>query len=429
MSTWDLLTGDADRDRRNVAILMESVEELYGPRELVALLTHAVDRAIRVTGAQRGILLLESGPGKLAARVARTDKGVNLPLTLRYSRSVVEKVWTSGTPHLTVDAEDPASAALGQSIVDLRLLSIMAVPLPVKSRSLGVLYVDSRMQAKEFTKSDFAVFKALGGIVALAVEDARLAEAQKERQRLQEQMDLARTIQQGLLPRDIASPAGFDIAGEGKPCEDTSGDYYDVIPLSDGRYALVMGDVSGHGLGPALFMASTRAQVHALLHFTPAPERVLKALNGFLARDLPRGSFMSLFLGLLDPAERTLVYASAGHSAPLWVRAGGRIEELAPTGPVLGPFPEVVYRANGPLTLETGDVLTLFTDGLFEAKGPNEEMYGDERLQRSVVAHATRTRRAAELLQGVYADLVKFCGTHKLDDDVTCLVLRVAPSA
>jgi serine phosphatase RsbU (regulator of sigma subunit) len=419
-----MLTGDAERDRRNVAILMESVEELYGPRQLQALMTHAVDRAIRVTGAQRGILLLEAGGGKLAARVARSAKGTDLSLTLRYSRSVVEKVWSTGTPHLTIDAEDPASAALGQSIMDLRLLSIMAVPLPVKSRSLGVLYVDSTVQAKEFTKSDFSVLRALGGIVALAVEDARLAEAQKERQRLQEQMDLARSIQQGLLPRDIPAPAGFDVAGEGRPCEDTSGDYYDVIPLADGRCAFVMGDVSGHGLGPALFMASTRAQVHALLHFLPAPDAAMGALNGFLSRDLPRGSFMSLFLGLLDPVAKTLTYASAGHSAPLWLRAGGRIDELTPTGPVLGPFPDATYRVRGPVALTKGDVVVLFTDGIYEAKGPGEEMYGEERLQRSVVAHAAKSTNAQALVQGLYADLAAYTGARALDDDATCLVLR-----
>lgn len=425
MSTWDMLTGDAERDRRNVAILMESVEELYGPRDLGVLMTHAVDRAIRVTGAQRGILLLDGGVGKLAARVARSAKGADLSLTLRYSKSVVEKVWSTGTPHLTIDAEDPASAALGQSINDLRLLSIMAVPLPVKSKNQGVLYVDSTMQAKEFTKSDFSVLKALGGIIALAVEDARLAESQKERQRLQEQMDLARTIQQGLVPRDLPTPPGFDLAGEGRPCQDTSGDYYDVIPLADGRHALVMGDVSGHGLGPALFMASTRAQVHALLHFLPAPDAAMSALNGFLSRDLPRGSFMSLFLGLLDPAGKTLTYASAGHSAPLWLRAGGTIDELPPTGPVLGPFPDASYRMRGPVTLGKGDALVLFTDGIYEAKGPGEEMYGEERLQRSVVAHAGKTARAQQLLQGLYADLAAYTGARALDDDATCLVLRV----
>lgn len=437
MSPWDLLTGDAERDRRNVAILMESVEELYGPRDLSTLLTHAVDRAIRVTGAQRGVLLLRGADGRTAVRVARSSKGVDLPLTLRYSRSVVERVASSGEPHLTIDAEDPSSAALGQSILDLRLLSIMAVPLTVKSRSLGVLYVDSTVQAKEFTKSDFAVLRSLGGIIALAVESAELAQAQEARRRLEEQMSLARSIQQGLLPKHTVAPAGYDLAAEGQACEATSGDYYDVIPLADGRLGLVVGDVSGHGLGQALIMASTRAQVHALLRLQPSLVDVMRALNGFLERDLPRGQFMSLFLALLDPATRTLTYVSAGHNPPLWVRRSGALTELGRTGPVLGVLDDAEFSLGGPIVLGEGDALVLYTDGIFEAHAPvapgapaeEADIWGEERFQRSVVAHAGRSPKAQDVLRGVLADLGAFVRERALEDDVTCLVLRRLPGA
>jgi sigma-B regulation protein RsbU (phosphoserine phosphatase) len=134
---------------------------------------------------------------------------------------------------------------------------------------------------------------------------------------------------------------------------------------------------------------------------------------------------MSLFLGLLDPARKTLTYASAGHSAPLWLRAGGTIDELPPTGPVLGPFPDATYRARGPVTLARGDAVVLFTDGIYEAQGPSDEMYGEERLQRSLVAHAAKTVNAQALLQGLYADLAAYTGARPLADDATCLVLRV----
>lgn len=433
MNPWDLLTGDAEKDRRNVAILMESVEELFGPRDLGALLTHAVDRAIRVTGAQRGILLLADGRGGVAPRVARTAQGTDLPLTTRHSRSVVAKVWQSAAPHLTVDAEDPSGAALGQSITDLKLLSIMGVPLPHTGRNLGVLYVDSGLRAKEFKKADFAVFKALGGIVALAVEAAASAQAEEERRRLKEQMALARTIQQALLPKDVAAPAGYELAAEGRPCEDTSGDYYDAIPLPDGRLGLVVGDVSGHGLGQALIMAATRAQVHALLRLQPSLVDAMRALNAFLQRDLPPGSFMSLFLGVLDPAARTLTYVSAGHNPPLLARADGTLHELGKTGPALGVVDEPGYRLAEPVALRSGDVLLLYTDGLYEAHGPDAgppdaeeaEIYGEERLQDSLRRHNARAPSARALLEGLLGDLAAFVKGRPLDDDLTCLVLRL----
>jgi serine phosphatase RsbU (regulator of sigma subunit) len=434
-SAWNLLTGDRERDRRNVQILMESVEELYGPRPLAELLSHAVDRAIRVTGAQRGILLLADERGTLAVRLARSSKGVDLPLSERYSSTVVAAVWKNGTPHLTADAEAGGGAPLGQSVVAMRLLSIMAVPLPVKGRSLGVLYVDSTMSAKEFTQADFSVFTALGGIVALAVENARLLEAeverqrrlleeQAERQRLQREMELARTIQQGLLPRDIRPPAGFDLAAEGRPCEDTSGDYYDAIPLADGRMALVVGDVSGHGLGPALFMASTRAQVHALLSLDPDPLAVMRALNRFLERDLRPGSFITLWMGVLDPAARTLSYVSAGHNPPLLVR-GAEIRPLPRTGVPLGILGGAEYTQAGPIAVERGDTLVLYTDGVYEAQGPDGQMWEEERFHASVTKHARGAREAAPVLRGVLDDLDSFVKGRPFADDITCLVLKV----
>jgi sigma-B regulation protein RsbU (phosphoserine phosphatase) len=424
VNQWDILTGEAERDRRNVTILMESVAELYGLMGLDELNRRAVDRAIKVTGAERGILLLDGDQGRLAARVARSRKGQDMPLELRYSRSVVDKVWTTGKPHQTVDAEDPSAHSLGQSIVELRLLSIMAVPLPSRGRNLGVLYVDSTVQAKEFTQADFSVMKALGGLIALAVENARLAAAQAEKQRLERELAVARDIQQRLLPKDLPIPAGLDLAAQGHPAEETSGDYYDVIPLADGRLALVVGDVSGHGLGPALFMASTRAVLHSLLHTPASPEQIMGTLNAFLKRDMPVGSFMSLFLGVLDPRTRTLAYVSAGHNPPLLVRRGGAIEELRRTGPLLGIMDGPVYRLSPPVALASGDVLVLYTDGIYEAQSAKEEMYGEERFIASLVRYAARGTKAQDVLEGTLGDLFAFTVGRPLDDDVTCLVLR-----
>lgn len=423
-SAWNLLTGDAARDRRNVQILMESVEELYGPRPLAELLSRAVDRAIRVTGAQRGLLLLGDERGVLAVRLARSAKGVNLPHTERYSRTVVDAVWKDGKPHLTTDAEAGGGAGLGQSVVALRLLSIMAVPLPVKGRSQGVLYVDSTVSAKEFTQADFAVFTSLGGIVALALENARLLSEEAERQHLKREMELARTIQQGLLPRDIRPPPGFDLAAEGRPCEDTSGDYFDAIPLADGRLALVVGDVSGHGLGPAMFMASTRAQVHALLSLRPDPLAVMLALNRFLVRDLRPGSFITLWMGLLDPVARSLSYVSAGHNPALLVRSGA-IRELPRTGVPLGILSSAEFEVAGPIGVESGDTLVLYTDGVPEAQGPDGTRWEDERFHASVLRHASGASTAAPVLHGVLDDLGAFVRGRPFADDVTCLVLKV----
>jgi serine phosphatase RsbU (regulator of sigma subunit) len=355
--------------------------------------------------------------------MARDAKGRDLPAPVRYSSTVVESVRAKKEPFVTVDAEDPKSSQLGQSILDLRLLSIMAVPLPVKGASLGVLYVDSTLQAREFTKTDLQVFRTLGGLIALALENGRLLEERVEKERMSRDIAMARTIQEGLFPKDLAMPAGFDVAAEARPAEETSGDYYDLVRCGAGRVAVVMGDVTGHGLAPALMMASTRAMLHALLDACSEPLPVIRSLNGFLHRDLPSHAFVSLFLGLLDPATREFRWANAGHNPPLWIRASGEVRELEGTGPVLGILPDVPYREAGPITLGAHDVVVLYTDGVTEARDDAGAVYGEERFLASLRRRCGQGRSAKAILDGILADLTAFTGTRPRDDDVTCLVL------
>lgn len=422
MRSWNFLSGDPERDRRNLAIVMESVADLFGPRGLDDLMCNAVNRAILVTEAQRGILLLDDGNGPVP-HVAHDAEGRDAPLDLRYSRSAVERVWRSGEPYMTVDAAGPLK--LGQSVLDLKLLSIMVTPLKVKERMLGVLYVDSTSHAKQFTHADFAVFNALGGFIALAVDNARLLADAVEKERMERQLALAHDVQRRLLPADPKAPVGYDLAGVGRPCDETSGDYYDVIPRPDGCVGLVVGDVSGHGIGPALYMASTRALVHALMGEGAEPLKVVGTLNQFLARDMPDNAFMSLFLGILDPETHVLVYASAGHNPPLLIRTRGRVEELRRTGPLLSVFEDAVYGLSDPVTLESGDALVLYTDGIYEAHAGSGEMYGEERFRRSLEKHVHSGVPAKQIVENVLGDLDSFCGDQPLDDDITCLVLRV----
>lgn len=421
-----ILTGDAERDRRNVGIVLAMVQELYGPLELGMVLRHALDRAIEVTGAQRAIVLTEDEDGGgLTVRMGRTADGADLPDGERFSRTVVNKVWDSSESFLTIDAADQSAAALGQSILDLRLLSIMAAPLPTKDGgNLGVLYVDSTVQTKEFNKADFQVFKAIGGLVAVAVENAWLREQEKEKERMARDLAVARDIQHSLLPKQLPELERFDLAAVGRPCEETSGDYYDCIRLPSGQVALVVGDVSGHGLGSALYMVSTRALLHSLLRTHPGPLQVIESLNAFLERDMPDSAFMSMFLGILDPDTGRLQYVSAGHNPPLLLRQNGTVELLGKTGPVLSILAPAPYTLSDPIQLDSGDSLVLYTDGFFEAHDEANEIYGEDRFGDSARRHAEATPEAEGMLQGMLADLMTFVGSRPLDDDVTALVVR-----
>ncbi len=419
---WDFLTGDPDKDRRNVGILLDSVEALYGSQRLNELMSNAVDRAIQVTGAKRGLLLLEGEGGELVTAVARSNEREDLPLDEVYSKSVVGRVWDTGEPASITNVENEELVALGGSVHGMQLLSIMAVPMPVKGRSLGVLYVDSTVVAKKFSQSDLAVFKALGGLVGMAVENARLLAEKEEQDRLKGELLVAQNLQKRLIPVDLPQPDGFDLAGLFRPCDETSGDYYDVIPFGE-RFALVMGDVSNHGLGPAMHMAMAHALVHAALRIQPEPHEVVRSVNVVLEASMADNEFMSMFIGVLDPERRTLRYASAGHCPPLLLHPDATIEELPRTGMVLGIDAESSYRLSEPRVLEPGSVVLLFTDGIYEARDASGEMFGEDRLRDSYVRHAA-AGDADAIINGVIGDLGAFIGEAPLDDDLTCLVVR-----
>lgn len=422
---WDILSGDAERDRRNVEIVLESVAELWGPRPLDELFRSAVDRAIAVTSAERGFLFVADG-GELVTATARYREGGDLPLDERTSRTVVDRVASTGQPSMTIDAAGGVTA-MSESIVALKLMSVMAVPLQAKGSVVGVLYVDSTARVREFSATDFRVFQALGGVVGLAVENARLLAEKAEQERMKRELAVAQQIQQQLLPRDLPTLPGFELGAIGRPCEETSGDYYDVVPVHDQRMALVVGDVSGHGLGPALLMASARALLRAALQRNPDPGDVLHLMNDYLERDTPEGTFMSLFLGLLDPATATVRYGSAGHNPPLLLRADGTLEELRRTGPVLGIVEGAPYGVSDPVVLAPGDVLLGYTDGMNEAARADGELYGEERLEASLRRRVAAGGSAQAIVDGLWADLMEFVGDAPLQDDVTLLLVKRAP--
>ena len=421
---WDILSGDPERDRRNVRIVLESVAELWGPRPLDDLFRHAVDRAIDVTGAERGFLFVRR-EGSLEIAMGRHKGRVDLPAEEQTSRTVVERVAATGQPSMTIDAADNLES-MSASILALKLLSVMGVPLQIKGTVIGVLYVDSTARVREFSATDFRVFQALGGVVALAVENARLLAEKSEQERIKRELVVAQQIQQQFLPRGLIAPPGFQLAAAGQPCEETSGDYCDVVEVRGGL-ALVIGDVSGHGLGPALLMASARALLRATLQRDASPGDVLARMNDYLERDTPSGSFMSLFVGLFDPARAEIRYASAGHNPPLLLRADGTHEDLPRTGSVLGVVEGATFGVKGPHVLGPGDLLLGYTDGIYESARGDGQRYGEARLLETLRRLATPQADAQSIVDGLMSDLEAFLDGTAMQDDCTLLLLRRLP--
>lgn len=413
----------ASLETAKVKVLLETLAELISTTDFELLLQSIVDKAIRILGAERGFLFLfdELDPTRLLVKVARDALGRNLPPPYQYSKSMTKLVATDGEPRtLQVTSHDQQD--LSQSVVDMKLRAAMCVSLRVQEKRLGVIYVDSRASHREFTPDDTRYFESLAASLAIAVENARLVKRTVEGERTREQVKIARRIQEGLLPRGNSTIRGFDVAGRADPAEEALGDYFDIVPLPGGRTVIAIGDVSGHGLGPALLMSSARAVLRSFADGAFRVDRVLTRMSDRIHEDTGGEFFMSMFVAEIDPTTRTLVYGNAGHPAPILLRADGRpADELKGRDLALGFESGVDYGQYGPVSMATGDAMLLMTDGILEARGRSEDFFGRDRLVSSMRRHLGASAR--EIIDGVRKDAIEFAG-GSFSDDLTLLALK-----
>lgn len=247
------------------------------------------------------------------------------------------------------------------------------------------------------------------------------AERRAAEEAVRQELRTARRIQEALLPGGPPHVPGFDVAGRAVPAGDTGGDYFDFLPRTDGTVDLVVGDVCGHGVGPALLMTTTRAYIRAWGLSGEALERVVELTNRALAADVRDGRFVTLFHARLDPGRRVLRHVSAGHTPAVVLRRDGSIKaKLQSTALPLGILPEGRFPADREISLEPGDLLLAYTDGLIEARSACGEQFGLERAIR--VAAASRAAGAEGVLDALEAAVRSFTGDRPLEDDLTALV-------
>jgi len=300
------------------------------------------------------------------------------------------------------------------------LLFHASVPLISQGKPLGLINV-ATAEWQFLTDADLHFLSLVSEQVAIALERARFYEvAEARRIRLESELQVAREVQAGLMPREMPDIPGFSVAGAWHPAREVAGDLYDIFPLDEGRWGMVIGDVADKGTAAALYMAMIHSLIlsGALRHRSPAA--VLMEVNQTILRQSSSGIFVTVFLAVLDAKKQTLQYANAGHNPPLVRRASSAMESLTKTGAVLGVFEELKLSETT-ITLGSGDAVVLYTDGVTEAYHPqrNEE-YGIERL---IAAITTAPRKADKLLFHVEADLNAFAEGAPQQDDVTFLVL------
>jgi serine phosphatase RsbU (regulator of sigma subunit)/predicted ester cyclase len=249
----------------------------------------------------------------------------------------------------------------------------------------------------------------------------RLEQERIERERIEQELEVARRIQHALLPNDVPALVGWEISPYYQPAREVGGDFYDFVPLADGRVSLVIGDVSGKGVPAAVLMSSTQSVLRAFAQRgDPSPSRVLSEANEVLCTYIPPNMFVTCFYAILDPKSANLIYANAGHDLPYLLRTSAEAEELRATGMPLGLMPEMVYEEKQTI-LQAGEAALFYTDGIVEAHDAKGEMFGFPRLRALVGEHGKERSLGDFLLE----ELSSFTGEGwEQEDDITLLTLR-----
>jgi sigma-B regulation protein RsbU (phosphoserine phosphatase) len=419
--------------------LLEATSLLHSQLPLDVVLGHMLDHSVSVTDADRGLLLESDTTGALKVKLARRNGGVRLPPeSVSPSQTAIQLALKQQSPVITEDlAQADMDLQAAQSIVAQRLRAVVVIPLYGMTRAntqesmvnvkrgdfLGILYLDSRRPAA-FSKLDRQILDALAADAASILDNARLVERERERQRLEQEIDIARGIQQALLPRNFPDNPNFAVTGINFPCLAVGGDYFDVFPLSDGRTAFLIADVSGKGLGAAIVTTMLQGALSAMTLGTD-PACVFNHVNRFLCDHSEVGRYATIFFGILDP-DGHLEFINAGHPSPFLIRRGVADEAFTEGSYPVGLVPEAQYTA-ACLKLEPGDTLVLFSDGVTEAMDPDEQLFGVPRLKQVLTGQMECPLE--QLQKCVLESVENFArGAHQADD-LTLLIVRYRATA
>ena len=404
---------ELERANRRMEALVRAGRELASFKPIESLFGITLDLALDAVGAKRGILMtLENGE-----LVTRAHKGDGF----RVSSAVRDKVMRERASLLVQDASNDSLLRASQTIVQQKIKSLMAVPLQTESQVIGILYVDTPNILYPFDAESLSLLTVFANIAAIRIEHARLVEVEHAERLLTHDLEQAADIQRSLFPQSPPVLPGLQLSGRSLPCRSVGGDYFDYVPMADGRIFVVVADVSGKGLAASLLMSSLQARVHALCELQTDVAKLVSRLNHSTKANTPDNKFITGFFAAIDPVTGEMEYANAGHNPPVIARQNGKVELLTAGGPVLGILPNINY-VGGRTKLETGDLLVMYSDGVSEAPNAKDEEFSEEAVAQ--IAASCLDRSADEVLMEIARQLRAFLGECSPTDDVTMVVAR-----
>jgi phosphoserine phosphatase RsbU/P len=415
--------------------LVEVARALQSSLSTSDVLAAVVDAALSVTGAERGFLLLGKDD-QLEVRVARDRRGSPLDTSdLGVPRSLINRALRTRRDLLSMTF-DPLGADGFRpelSVADLELRSVVCVPLiQVRTGSMqetvatslnntvGVLYMDSRETAADLSAGNREILQTLALEASTILENARLLEEERAKQHLEEELNIARDIQNGLLPSELPTDGWFRATGSSIASRQVGGDYFDVRRVSPDVYACVIADVSGKGVSAALLAALLQGAFVFASEGALRIGDVMSRVNRFLIERARGEKYATVVYCTIDRGGE-LRWSNAGHPQPILLRASGEVQLLESTGLPIGMMDTAEYEVKS-VQLQAGDKLVLFSDGLSEAANADGEFFGKKALKEKLCAHAAMG--CAELHAKLVEAVEDFSETSEQEDDITMLVVE-----
>jgi phosphoserine phosphatase len=400
--------------------ILQVTRDLARPLGLTELLAKVVDAALALLDVERGsVFLYDAARNELVTTVATGAGEIRIPA----DRGIAGECVRSREVIVVNDAyADPRFNREVDRATGFRTRNLLTIPLlGLDDVLVGVLQVLNKRDGT-FADEDVAVGSALAAGCAVALQRGRLLEEKAQKDRLEKELAVARDIQIGILPNTMPKLPGYEVAGWSRPADQTGGDTFDLIPV-EGGCVLLLGDATGHGVGPALSVTQVRAMLRMAMRLGAGVDDTFRHMNDQLEQDLSSNRFVTCFLGKLDTSAHTLAYHSGGQGPILHRDAATNTwTRIEPTAMPLGILPSFRSKPARVMALGPGDTVALISDGVFEYENPAGAMYGNERVEELLTASARES--AAAQLDGLVEAVERFAAGAPQNDDMTIVILR-----
>ncbi len=420
------LTKENTRLRRAVdelAILNDLALAISGSLDSEKIMRSIIGKSIRALDAEQGdITLVDEEHSNTGQTLVRSMVSSTERTPLHLNQNLLGWMQINKKPLMINDPDN--DRRFKNTKWESSIRSLISAPLMARSKLIGILtvYNKSKNSDTKFTESDQRLLSIIAAQSAQVVENARLYEEEQALQFVRRELELASSIQKKLLPSSAPNIEGYALTGKNLTAQTVGGDYFDFIQIDDKRWVLCLGDISGKGLPASLLMSNLQAILRGQVLHLKNPSEILIKANHQLYHSTSSEKFATMFLGILDLTKNQLVFSCAGHEYPFLLKSDGTHIRLQSGGVPLGVLEGQEY-AEETISLEKGDCLFVFSDGITDSINIEDERFGEERLEEALLELKERDTEAETMINEVFNKSIKHSGQSKRFDDMTAIVL------